>query len=471
MTPRSLSGRMLLVSAIATLVALGLGGLAMATLLERFVVEGLDRRLDADLALMASVVGPDGRIDTARLAARRAALGTGREWRWRIEAPGGTVGSADFPALAGPIHPGPPPFVTGPGPAPTGDAPPAPPPPGVAAPDARPLPPDMEGPQPLDGNEDGSAIHARRLVLATRAGPVTLTAAAPRDVVRRPIRAALLPLLAALAVLGALLAAAMVVQLRVGLRPLRRLRDQVAAIRAGTRATVDEDQPSELRPLAIELNALAADNAATLATARATAANLAHALKTPVATLALDLTDRPAEAAQVARIDATIRHHLARARAQAANHRAATPLDPALPDLATAVRRLHAARGVTIALSLAPGLAVAMDAQDLDELAGNLLDNAARHARAAVTVSAARDADPRRVRLTIEDDGPGIPAADRARVAQAGTRLDEAGDGHGFGLSIARELVALYGGVMTLDDAAGGGLSVVLLLPAAGPAA
>ncbi|MBB4154549.1 signal transduction histidine kinase [Sphingomonas jinjuensis] len=438
--PRSLRGRMLLVSSIATLVALAIAGAVIAGLLGRFVIEGLDRRLDAEVALLASTVDTDGRVDRARLAQRIGGFEVGRGWRWRIEGPDGAIGSNDFPRPAA----GPP-------------APPAPP--GAE----RPAPP-LAGPQPWDGEaDDGERLHARQLVIETRRGSVTLTAAAPRGVVRRPIVEALTPLLLALAGLGALLTIALLVQLRVALRPVRRLHDEVAAIRAGQLARVDEDQPDELRPLAAELNALAADNEAALATARGSAANLAHALKTPVAALALDLAGQSGPASQVARIDRTIRHHLARARTAAINRRSATPLLPAASDLADAIRRLH--DGVAIAVAVPQGLAVAIDPQDLDELLGNLVDNAARHAAGRVSVSARGEG--RMVHIEVADDGPGIPAADRARMTQPGTRLDQRGDGHGFGLSIVAELAALYGGALTLGEAPEGGLLVTLMLPAA----
>jgi signal transduction histidine kinase len=439
MMPRTLYGRMLAVSAVATLLALAIAGAVIASVLGRFVTEGLDRRLDAEVLLLASVVDGDGHVDRDRLRARAAALQAGPDWRWRIAGPDGVIGSQDFPAL--------------------GDGPPGPPGP-LPGPGAGP------GPHPREGAlEDGVAVHARELTIDTRRGPVTLTAAAPRDVVQRPIRGALAPLLIALAVLAALLTAALLVQLRIGLRPLRRLADEVAAIRTGRATRVDEDQPAELRPLAVELNALAADNAAALATARASAANLAHALKTPVATLAVDLRDQPRQAAQVARIDRTIRHHLARARAAAINRRTATPLRPAVTDLVTAVRRIAGEHAPAVAIDIADDLAVAVDPQDVDELFGNLLDNAVRHATSQVMVAARRE--DRMVAITVGDDGPGIPPAERARVAQPGTRLDERGDGHGFGLAIVAELAALYGGTMALDEAPGGGLAVRLLLPAA----
>ncbi|WP_037487886.1 sensor histidine kinase [Sphingomonas phyllosphaerae] len=436
--PRSLQARMLLVSAAATMLALVLAGAVMAGLLGRFVTEGLDRRLDAQLLVLASVVDGEGRVDRTRLTQRAAAFGSDPGWQWQIKGPDGAIGAADIPA----------------------------PPAGPPTPPAPPAPPAPPGPHPVEAKAaDGGTLHARTITLTTRRGDVTLTAAAPRDVIARPIEGALTPLLMALAGVAALLTGALLVQLRIALRPLRRLREQVAAIRIGAREQVDEDQPAELAPLASELNALTVDNAAALATARASAANLAHALKTPVAALAIDLRDQPRLAATVARIDRTIRHHLARARAAAVNRRVATPLAHAVADIAVVVERLHDGPPLTIVREITDDIAVAVDAQDLDELLGNLLDNAARHAASRIVVAAHRDG--RSVAVTIADDGSGIPATARAQVLQPGTRLDERGDGHGFGLPIVAELAALYGGSVTLAENAPHGLLVTLTLPAA----
>ncbi|MFN3435268.1 MAG: sensor histidine kinase [Sphingomonas sp.] len=436
----SIQRRMLLLALVAILAALGIAGWAIAGVLERVVTEGIDRRLDAQIALLASAVDRQGRVDREGLAERHGALDAGRGWRWRIDAPGGVVGSRDLPALDERPHPGP-----GPGPGPVLD----------------PLRRD-DGPEALDGRD----AHARRLTLATTAGPVTLTAIAPRAVIERPLREALVPLWAALAILGVLLGASTWLQLRLGLRPLARMREGVAAIRSGAATRIDEDQPAELRGLAVELNALAADRTVALATARQSAANLAHALKTPVATLALAVRDDAAAAAQVARIDATIRHHLGRARAGAVDVRAGTRIAPAIDDLAAAIGRLHADRGIAIAATVIGDPVAGLDPQDFDELLGNLLDNAARHAAARVTVAAAVAADARWLDLVVADDGPGIPAAERERVPRPGVRLDERGEGHGFGLAIVRELAELHGGSLTLAERQGGGLEARVALPA-----
>ena len=442
----SIHGRMITLSVIATLVALAVAAVAIGGVLERFVTQSLDRRLDADLALLASAVDDGGRIDRNRLARVRGALDTGPGWTWRIAAPSESVGTADFPDLA-PARPAP---AT----PPRGEAPP---------PHAV---PDDGGAQPLEGRDRHGRVHARTLALPIDDGTVVITAAAPRAVVARPVRAALAPLLAALGILGILLAAAILVQVRLGLKPLRTLRDGVAAIRAGDATILREDQPYELRPLAAELNALVADNSTALATARASAASLAHGLKTPVATLGLALAEPGRDpdgslSAQLARIDATVRHHLARARSVVTDTRATTPLRPALDDLVAAMRRLHANRGIAVHVDV-PDVSVAIGAQDLDELIGNLLDNAVRHARTSVAITTT--SAPRRLLLSIADDGAGIPSEDRARAIDPGIRLDERADGHGFGLAIARDLATLYGGQLRLDEAPGGGLIATAIL-------
>lgn len=448
--PRSIAGRLAALSALATAVALVVAGWAIAGVLERFVTQGVDQRLDAQIALLASTVDRDGRVDPARLSAQRGLLAVDPDWRWSIVTPTARIGDGDLAGLR----------ARTPRPPRPADGPPPPP----AGPDTA-GPADAGAPAPLDGIDgDDVRLHARRATLATRGGPVAITVAAPRQVIARPIRAAIVPLLLALAILGVLLAVATSVQLRLGLRPLRTLRDAVAALRAGRIDRIDEDQPAELRPLAIELNALAADTDTALATARLSAANLAHALKTPVATLALAVRDDPVRARQVDRIDATIRHHLGRARTGAGGQRTVTPLAPALADLAHAITRLHADRGIAITTTIADDIGVRLDPHDLDELAGNLIDNAARHAATQVTLAA--DRLDRQVRLRVSDDGPGIPFADRARATEPGVRLDERGDGHGFGLAIVRDIAALHGGGLELEETAGGGLTAIVTMPA-----
>lgn len=440
--PTSLFGRMFALSLLATLAALLLAGIAISGVLQRFVIESIDARLGDRLAALESAVRRDGTLDHDQLT--RVIRRIAADEPWRIDAPEAAIGAGgDFVVEEHRRRaPRPEPF-------------------------ARSLParPDMAGARPFQALlGDGRKVHGLGVIVATSTGDVQVRVAVPRRKIDRPVLAALAPLAASLAILGLALGAAALLQLRIGLRPLRRLREAVEAIRHGRVTHVPHDMPDELVPLATELNALVADNAAALAGARASAANLAHSLKTPVATLGLYLADDAAAQGQLARIDATLRHHLGRARAAATNRRAATAVAPALADLTATIAALHGGR-VMIRLDVADDLVAAVDAQDLDELAGNLIDNAARHAVATVAVMAT--ASNGRVMLTVSDDGPGIPIADRVRATAPGTRLDETGTGHGFGLAIAHELAQLYGSALILDDAPGGGLLTSVSLPSA----
>lgn len=431
---------MLALSAVATLLALAIAGWATAGILTRFVTEGLDQRLDAQIAVMASAVRDDGTVDRSRIEQRAGAMTLGPDWRWRIVGPAGTISSADFPALDPPPRP------------PGGHGPPS----GALSAPSHPI--------PRDGTDGDGPVHARQAIITTSSGPVTLIAAAPSQVIARPIRVALMPLLTVIAVLAILFALAAFFQLRLALRPVVALRDQLGEIRRGARTSVEEDQPAELKPLAVELNALASESAAALNAARASAANLAHALKTPVATLALTVGDNPQASTQIDRIEDVIRHHLARARTAAVAHRVRTPLAPVVADITAVIGALYPTR--TIAVDVPADLAVSLDAHDLSEIVGNVLDNAARHARSAVSITAR--AEERRIILAIDDDGSGIPAELRDEAMQPGIRLDETRRGDGFGLAIVRDLLALHGGSLELLGGKRGGLSVQLSFLSAG---
>ncbi|RZM24769.1 MAG: HAMP domain-containing histidine kinase, partial [Sphingomonas sp.] len=245
----------------------------------------------------------------------------------------------------------------------------------------------------------------------------------------------------------------------------------LADVREGRTRHIPVDQPSELAPLARELNALIDQNEAGLAHARRHVANLAHGLKTPLAALGLRLTEGGADpdgslGAMVAEIDSRIRHHLGRARAAApgGSTRMRTPVAAAVEDLVAVMRRIHACAPVAVSVAIPPGTIVMVDAQDLDEMIGNLLDNAWRHARSAIAVNATVVGAS--VEIHIEDDGQGVPEIDRREALAPGRRLDERGEGYGFGLSITRELAELNGGTLVLAESRElGGLAATLILP------
>ncbi|WP_245295586.1 sensor histidine kinase [Rhizobium rhizosphaerae] len=317
----------------------------------------------------------------------------------------------------------------------------------------------------------GPALYLRRQDAMVEGRSVTLIASAPAGALTVPARDALGWLLPLTLLLGLMLTLGTLLQVRIGLRPLRRLTDEIQAIERGARARLAPAQLRELQPLTAEINRLLDQNETRLAETRLHFANLAHGLKTPLAslTLALDRKKDPdgALGRLAERMEQRIRRHLALARkaAGAAGLGAATALAPVLADLLALLPRLHAERRVTADIAGMKDLFLRCEARDAEEILGNLLDNAFKWAAGAIAVTAAREGG--MITLLIDDDGPGIAQERRAEVLRAGMRLDETVPGDGFGLSIAEELVTLYGGRLGLETSPLGGLRVRLTLPAA----
>jgi signal transduction histidine kinase len=275
-----------------------------------------------------------------------------------------------------------------------------------------------------------------------------------------------------LAVLGIGLVSALVLQVRVGLRPLEEIKSALAAIRAGTIKRLSDDAPTEIAPLAQELNALLDHHGSLIDRARGQAGDLAHALKTPLAVLRNEMEneatpDRKLALEQIDAMTDAVQHHLARAQAVGGARLLGVRADAAhaIEALARTLPRMSDRDiEVEVALSQKP-LWFAGEGQDLSELLGNLLDNACKWAAGKVRIAAARAND--RLKVEIGDDGPGIAAEQRAKALQRGGRLDERKPGSGLGLTIALDLATLYGGSLTLGQSALGGLKVELDLPAA----
>jgi signal transduction histidine kinase len=258
------------------------------------------------------------------------------------------------------------------------------------------------------------------------------------------------------------------------LTPFHRLRERLTAVRMGEDQRVDGAYPSEVQPLIDELNALLENREKAVKRAFATAGDLAHGLKTPLALLAQE-ADRAAAAGsrefagsitqQVERMSRQINYHLARARAAASGSAGAAPcpVAPSADALARTLLRLHAGRTLDISSTIAPDLFVRVLREDLDEILGNLLDNACKWARFRIAVSGARIGTT--VVLTLDDDGPGLPRALRTVVLERGVRIDEAAPGSGLGLAIVRDLCEIYGGSVSLDDSPLGGLRAQVSLP------
>lgn len=275
------------------------------------------------------------------------------------------------------------------------------------------------------------------------------------------------------AALAAGLISAVVLQVRIGLLPLRRVSEALARIREGRARQLEGDFPSEIAPLATELNGLIAHSAEVVGRARTHVANLAHYLKTPLTVLANEASSSQGPLAetvarQVTAMRRQVDHYLARARAAGALDvlGSRTEIAPVLRDLTRVLTRMHVDRNVSITFDAPDTLAFRGEREDLEEMAGNLIDNACKWARTRVTVLA-MESGPGSFRLTVEDDGPGLPEEARNRVLQRGERLDESVPGTGLGLSIVRDIAKLYGGDFVLAESALGGVAAKLELPLA----
>jgi signal transduction histidine kinase len=268
-----------------------------------------------------------------------------------------------------------------------------------------------------------------------------------------------------------------VFQVRFGLRPLFALRREVASVRRGKAERILGTYPVELEPLAQELNALVSHNQDVVERQRTHVGNLAHALKTPLSVMLTEARQTPATTegplrevverqAEVMRQQ--VDHHLRRARAAARTpgRGERTEVADVLDELARTLSRIFEDKGVDIDWDAEDALYFQGERQDLLEMAGNAMENAAKWCRGRVRVRA-EPLNGERLRLTIEDDGPGLPAERHAEVLRRGARLDESAPGSGLGLSIVDELARAYGGDLRLDAARLGGLAVVLELPRA----
>jgi signal transduction histidine kinase len=262
--------------------------------------------------------------------------------------------------------------------------------------------------------------------------------------------------------------------LRSGLAPFRQLRGRLAAVRTGSDSRVEGAYPSEVQPLVNDLNSLLEHRERVVKRALATAGDLAHGLKTPLAILEQE-AERARRAGheefaagisqQVERMRRQVDYHLAHARAAAsgAGAGARCALRDAVEALGRTLRRLYAGRAIEITIHVPAGDSVRCQREDLDEMLGNLLDNAFKWARSRVTVESAQAGDA--AVITVDDDGPGLALSMREAVLQRGVRADESAPGSGLGLAIVRDLAELYGGSVSLCEAPGGGLRTRLELP------
>jgi signal transduction histidine kinase len=264
-------------------------------------------------------------------------------------------------------------------------------------------------------------------------------------------------------------------QVRRGLSPINQLRDRLAAVHKGADARVGGSYPAEVQPLVDELNALIEERERRVARAVAKAGDLAHGLKTPLAVLAHEAQQARAAGheqlaaeidQQIDRMRRQIDYHLAHARsaASAASPAARASIVVSAEGLVRALERIHAEQDLSVEIDVPASHAFRGQREDLDEMLGNLLDNACEWARARVRLSCSKEGE--RIVIAVDDDGPGIEPSMREAVMRRGVRADEAAHGSGLGLAIVRDLAETYGGSISLEESPMGGARARLTLPA-----
>lgn len=436
MTLRSLRLRLLIAGAVSTAIALGLAGYGLTVLFERHV----ERRIDAELAVHLNQLTahlertPSGQLTLSTQPAdpRFGVPLSGLYWQIVHEQNGTVLRSRSLW--------------------------------------------DAELVLPAEAEVDDAIHHhriagpgrtelyllQRRVELPARMGAGTARIAVAWDAaeIATAVREFALDLTPLLSILGALLLAAAWLQVTVGLRPLSAIRTRLAAVRSGKRQRMGAEFPDEVRPLAQEIDALIDARDAELARAKTRAGDLAHGLRTPLQVLQSEI-ERLAKDGQTTvalnlstvtrTMQRTVERELARVRLASPHRASEAKVASVIEQIVRVVQRTPEGERLDWIVEVPADVVAPVDHDDLSEAAGNLIENAARHARHTVTVAA--HGDEKSVSLTISDDGPGVPQDQVQEVLRRGGRLDERGSGAGLGLAIASEIVESWKGTLTLDDA------------------
>jgi signal transduction histidine kinase len=329
----------------------------------------------------------------------------------------------------------------------------------------------------VNGQEDQRLRLVERTIDLADEGHYLVAVAGDAAEITGEIRSFEQALIVTFGILAAVLLLTTMFQVRFGLAPLNRITDSLAAIRAGKAERLAGDFPEEIAPLARETNALIDANKEIVERARMHVGNLAHALKTPLSVMVNEASARPGDPIagkvleQAAIMRDQVARHLQRARlaARVTVVGSITDVEPVVTALARTMEKIHRDLGIVIDVQAEPGLRFRGERPDLEEMIGNLVDNACKWAlsRVEIAITPERMKDQAGLRITVDDDGRGLSAEEREQVAKRGQRLDESKPGSGLGLSIVVELAALYGGSVTLGETPLGGLRVELALPAA----
>jgi signal transduction histidine kinase len=448
----SLTRRMIGVAALWIVVLLGVGGYALDRVLTAAITNNFDAQLDYVLtALIASSeIGPDGEVILNRPPADQRFLETYSGLYFQISgtAPNGQAAAnvADFPSRSLwdrklQVRPGIDEF-------------------NVRTYDSR------------EFEDEELRVVERNVRLPGSPVRWRFQVAESREALDEQIKVLRRTMVRSFGILGLGLIFLAAIQAFYGLWPLRRVRRAIASIRSGEKSRIEERFPQEIEPLTEELNALLVHNELQAEEARRHAGNLAHALKTPLTVITNAATAKSPDLADTVCREATtmrrqVDHHLARARAigRRSSTQARAEVWPSLEAVERAVSKIY--DNVTIDLDGDRSAAVRVERQDLDEMLGNLIENAAKYGggRVFVTVRLAADC----VEIDVEDDGRGIPEAERVSIFARGARLDTGKPGTGLGLAIVRDVAEIYAGSITLEESEDlGGLLARLKLPLSG---
>ena len=322
-------------------------------------------------------------------------------------------------------------------------------------------------------NDEPLRVAASLKTLPGRQAPIVFLAGIDRSNIDADTRQFATLAWITLGVLGAGLLIAVFLQVRIGLRPLYDLRNEIADVRKGKAARVERTYPIEISPLADQVNRLLDHNQEVVERQRTHVGNLAHALKTPLSVMLAEAEGQAGPLPDLVRrqtevMKGQVDHHLRRARAAARSPGLGdrTPVPEVLDEMAVMLERVFQSKDVEIDWRAPDDLGFLGERQDLQEILGNLMENTCKWSKRRVRVSAGASGLGQMI-VVVEDDGPGLPVDQRDEVMKRGSRLDEDAPGSGLGLAIVDDLTRAYGGQLTLATSDMGGLKAVLVLPAA----
>jgi signal transduction histidine kinase len=448
---RSLKHRLILIVALSVAVAF----LLTAFLSWRVVTAAVERDFDARLSgamselLSAADRGQDGILSLARTPGDPVFNRPRSGWYWSIS-DGDTVVAQSRSLPLGEVHA---PVV-------------------AALDDERSAPVS----RPTRG-ADGQTVRYQRRILALRdgKGDLTIVVAGPERLVREEVWLSMRWLLAGLALVAIVLIALVVLEIDQGLRPLKRLARDIERASQGDISRVGATGYRELDPLTRGINDLVDQVGTVVERARAQAGNLAHAIKTPLSLISARNESRGAGQDEdvrlsVAAIRRQIDHHLKRTRFAGKARLASEPVPvrAAIDDIVLVMTRSYRDRSLVFAISVEGGAVFLGEREDLEEMLGNIVENACKWAKKNIDIAVASAGET--LIVQIDDDGPGLPMEERVRVLERGKRLDDTIAGAGLGLAIVADLVALYDGGLDLLTSDAGGLRVILSLPSSRPA-